>query len=84
MQLEKTNVLLKALVRLNLERLETPMIDKISILDALGMTPSEIAEVLGTTANTVSVMKVKLRKRKEKGAKGATKEVAQETPSTTV
>ncbi len=79
MQLEKTNALLRALLRLNFETLEAPMSDKIIILDGLGMAPSEIAEILGTSSNSVSVTLSKLRK-KEKGGR----EDAKETPNSSV
>jgi CRP-like cAMP-binding protein len=73
MQLEKTNLLLKALIRINLEPKGTSS-DKILALNSLGMTPSEIAELLGTTANTVSVTLHKARKQREQGGKKHAKE----------
>ncbi len=40
--------------------------DQISILSFAGFQPKEIAELLGTTSNTVSVMLNKLKKEKHK------------------
>jgi DNA-directed RNA polymerase specialized sigma24 family protein len=43
--------------------------DKIALLDAAGWAPKEVADLLGTTPNTVSVVLYGLRKqqRREKG-----------------
>jgi DNA-directed RNA polymerase specialized sigma24 family protein len=75
MQLEKTNALLKGLLRLEFEMLDRPMGDKIRMLSSIGMSPSEIADVLGTTSNSVSVTLFKLRKKK----KGVTQDVKETT-----
>jgi DNA-directed RNA polymerase specialized sigma24 family protein len=64
MQLEKTNSILKALLALELEDSGKNLIQKVELLSAIGMTPSEIAETLGTTAHNVSVQLSKARKRK--------------------
>ena len=42
--------------------------EKIQILDSAGLPPKQIAEMLGTTPNTVSVALVGLRKERKKGA----------------
>lgn len=66
--LAKMTRLLGILVRLNLQTLkgERSQNDMISMLDSLGCGQSEIAELLGTTANTVSGS---LCKAKRKAAK---------------
>ena len=43
--------------------------EKIQILDSAGLSPKEIAEMIGTTRNTVSVALAGLRKNQGKGAK---------------
>jgi DNA-directed RNA polymerase specialized sigma24 family protein len=43
---------------------------RISKLDSLGLQPTEIADTLGTTSNTVNVALSRLRKEKAKSAKG--------------
>ena len=43
---------------------------KIDILDMAGLQPKEIAEMLGTTSNTVSVALAGLRKERKKGKEG--------------
>ena len=45
--------------------------EQITLLDRVGFQPREIADVLGTTRNTVSVALTNLRKTKEKKGKGA-------------
>jgi len=40
--------------------------EKIQILDSAGLPPKQIAEILGTTPNTVSVALVGLRKERRK------------------
>ena len=45
--------------------------EKIKILGGAGLTPKEIAELLGTTPNTVSVALSAMRKSKKKSAKKA-------------
>ena len=40
--------------------------DKVLFLDNSGYTPKEIAEIIGTTSNTVSVTINKLKKRNKK------------------
>ena len=50
--------------------------EKIRILSAAGLAPKEIAEILGTTPNTVRVALSGLRKRIKKASP---KEVAEET-----
>lgn len=42
---------------------------RISRLDALGLQPTEIADTLGTTSNTVNVALNRLRKEKSKAGK---------------
>jgi DNA invertase Pin-like site-specific DNA recombinase len=51
--------------------------DQIKMLDKLGFSPSLIALVLGTTANTVSVTLARLRKKKKKGKQPKQGEVEQ-------
>lgn len=55
----KTNRLLSILVTKDLPRSE-----QILVLKNSGFKPSEIAELIGTTANTVSVTLAKSKKRK--------------------
>jgi hypothetical protein len=44
--------------------------EKINILDMAGLTPKVIAEMLGTTSNTVSVALSGLRKERKKATGG--------------
>jgi DNA-binding CsgD family transcriptional regulator len=54
--------------------------DQISALARVGFTPKQIAELLGTTANTVSVYLSEIRKQKKK-ARGGAKQDFQENGS---
>ena len=65
-QLAEMNNLLRALVTINLANMKMTMFEKVELLYRGGFTPSEIAAILGTTANSVSVMLSKLRKSAEK------------------
>lgn len=67
MQLEKTNALLRVLVRLTFDNVEKYQkdIDKIELLDKLRLSTSEIAEIIGTTPLTVSVAKNKIKRRQQ-------------------
>jgi DNA-directed RNA polymerase specialized sigma24 family protein len=71
MQLEKTNSYLKALLRVTLETSSRNTTEKVTMLSSVGMAPSEIAEVLGTTSNTVSVTLSKLRKKQKESSQDA-------------
>ena len=44
--------------------------EQITLLDRVGFAPKEIADLLGTTSNTVSVALSNLRKRKAQGRQG--------------
>lgn len=61
------------------DRIRTQL-DKIRLLSSVGMGPGEIADVLGTTSNTVSVALVKLRK--QGGAKASGKKKAKKSNDT--
>lgn len=59
--------------------------EKIGILDSAGLPPKQIAEILGTTPNTVSVALAGLRKERKKGAqarKAKPKETSDDSQST--
>ena len=49
--------------------------DKIAILDMAGLQPKVIAELLGTTSNTVSVQLSGLRKERKSSSEGRKKKV---------
>jgi hypothetical protein len=49
----------------------------ISKLNSVGFQPKEIAEILGTTPNTVNVALNRLRKSKKKGTKGKTEKISE-------
>ena len=54
---------------------DRPQVEKIEILSAAGLQPKAIAEILGTSSNTVSVALSGLRKKgraNRRSAKGAT------------
>ncbi len=57
-ELKKAN---KLLALIALEKLENQK-DKILALDKIGFTPKDIAEIVGTTSNSVSVTLSKSRK----------------------
>ena len=60
-EIRKLNKLLVLLLTKELSQNE-----KIQFLDKAGFSPKEIADILGTTSNTVSVTINKLKKRKNK------------------
>jgi len=64
--LRKMARLLEVLVRLNLETMRgnRSQADIISVLDSVGCRQSEIADLLGTTSNTVNVALYKAKKKK--------------------
>jgi len=62
---EKLNVITK-LLALNLVRDIKIQKDQIIALSSFGFKPSEIAELLGTTANTVNVALSRARKKESK------------------
>lgn len=64
---DKMNVITK-LLALNIVRDMKVQKDKIITLSSFGFQPSQIAELLGTTANTVSVALSKSRKKKGNSA----------------
>lgn len=63
--LKKAVRLLEILVRLNLQTMkgDRNQADMILMLDSVGCGPREIADLLGTTSNTVSVTLSNARKR---------------------
>ena len=65
-QLQETNALLKVLVGLNLK--DITLIEKVDMLTTMGFSPSEIAEITGTTSGSVRVAKTISKKRKLKNA----------------
>lgn len=66
--LDKITRLLEILVRLNLQTMrgDRSQIDMILMLDSARCGPSEIAELLGTTSNTVNVGLSNAKKKKQK------------------
>jgi hypothetical protein len=58
--LRKTNRLLAAIATRDL-----PQVYQISLLSRIGLQPSEIADIVGTTANTVRVVLVSVRKKEK-------------------
>ena len=66
--LDKITRLLEILVRINLQTMrgDRTQIDMILMLDAARCGPSEIAELLGTTSNTVNVALSNAKKKKQK------------------
>jgi DNA-directed RNA polymerase specialized sigma24 family protein len=76
-QIEKTNSLLRALLRITLEQSEDITVGrKVEVLDSAGLRPLEIAQILGTTPNAVSSLLYKAKKKKGL-------ETEQEKPTTT-
>lgn len=66
--LNKVARLLEILTRLNLQTMrgDRTQRDMVLMLDAVGCGPSEIADLLGTTANTVNVTLSNAKKKKRK------------------
>jgi len=66
--LNKMTRLLEIFVRLNLQTMrgDRTQRDMILILDSAGCGPSEIAELLGTTPNTVNVSLSNAKKKRKK------------------
>ena len=66
--LNKMTRLLEILVRLNLQTMrgDRTQRDMILMLDSVGCGPSEIADLLGTTSNTVNVSLSNAKKKKRK------------------
>jgi len=63
-QVEKSNSLLRAVLRVLIDSQEDMKLGKkIEILDSVGLRPIEIAQILGTSPNAVSVYKAKMKKR---------------------
>jgi DNA-directed RNA polymerase specialized sigma24 family protein len=64
--LNKVARLLEILTRLNLQTMrgDRTQQDMVLMLDAVGCGPSEIADLLGTTANTVNVTLSNAKKKK--------------------
>ncbi len=75
-QLEETNALLRVLVRISLHTLESQTSDKIDLLNQLGLRPTEIARILGTSSNAVSVQLYRLRKKGQALGEKAIKEAS--------
>jgi hypothetical protein len=65
--LSRISRLLEVLVRLNLETMRGghSQADMIAMLDSVGCRQSEIADLLGTTSNTVNVTLYKKKSRKK-------------------
>jgi hypothetical protein len=63
--LKKMTRLLEILVRLDLQKMrgDRSQSNMISLLDSVGCGPSEIADFLGTTTNTVNVALYKAKRR---------------------
>jgi DNA-directed RNA polymerase specialized sigma24 family protein len=69
-QLERTNSLLRALLRVTLDQQEKMTTQrKVEILDSAGLRVSEIASILGVSSNSVSVRLSQARKKGEATAK---------------
>ncbi len=68
-QQSETNSLLRALLAVYLDSMEKTMIQKVKLLYGAGLGIPEIAAVLGTTSNSVSVTLHKIRKSSTKDAK---------------
>ena len=66
--LKKVARFLEILTRLNLQTMkgDRSQQDMVLMLDAVGCGPSEIADLLGTTANTVNVTLSNAKKKKRK------------------
>jgi len=64
---DKLDVIIR-LLALNLVKDAKTQKDKIIALSSFGFRPSQIAEILGTTSNTVRVALSKARKEKRKGS----------------
>ena len=81
---------LTRLVAMSLVDRDAGLAPNIDVLDRVGLGPSLIAELLGTTPNTVSVQLVKLRKarksgrRKRKEGKSSMAKKKEEGPDTAV
>jgi DNA-binding NarL/FixJ family response regulator len=61
---ERSNSLLRALLRIMIEADKNmPLGRKIEVLDSAGLRPLEIAQILGISANNVSVHKSRMKKR---------------------
>ena len=58
--LSRTNRLLATIATQDL-----PQVYQISLLNRIGLQPSEIADIVGTTANTVRVVLVSVRKKEK-------------------
>ena len=65
--LEKLDILIR-IVALSVVA-ERPRQEQCELLGDSGLTPRQIAEILGTTPNTVSVALSKMRKERTKGRK---------------
>lgn len=59
---------------------ERTLTDQVEILSAIGLQPKEIAAILGTDPDTVSVLKSRVKKRKAKreSVKGKSKQEKEE------
>ncbi len=69
-QLDDMNALLESLLAVNVANLKTTQSEKISILYRAGLSVSTIADVLGTSPNTVAVALHSIRKRNQSGSHG--------------
>lgn len=62
--MDKLDTIIKLMILLKSEG--KSMTEQVKILSAAGLQPKEIAEILGTTPNTVRVTLVNIRKQKRK------------------
>lgn len=69
--LERVEKLLAALLLRDMQ--DAPQVDKALLLDRVGFAASEIAELLGTSRNTISVALSNARKKPKRKKKAAKK-----------
>jgi len=61
---EKMLSMQKALLSLKIRETKMPLIDQVRLLKSVGLDYKEIASIVGTTPNSVSVMFAKINKGK--------------------
>jgi len=61
---EKMLKMQKALLAVHFNERDMPLLDKVRILKKVGLDYKEIANILGTTPNSVSVMFARINKEK--------------------
>jgi DNA-directed RNA polymerase specialized sigma24 family protein len=72
-QTDATNRLLQATLAVLLKQQDLNTTDKILLLYSTGLRPTQIAEILGTTQNSVNVILSKQRKQSERNAAKSSK-----------